>query len=67
MSNKGFPRHLNLTHANLEKDVSINPQLLFGWYWSDSHKATILISTNGGAIPVSETKEKVDQLMKGDI
>ena len=61
-SGQNSMRLLNLTHANLKKDISINRDLLFAWYWSEAHKATHLISTNGGAIPVLESKEEVDRI-----
>lgn len=54
---------INVTHANTKQPISVNVHLLFAWYWSEAHKATHLISTNGGAIPVLESKADVDSLV----
>lgn len=56
---------LDLTHANFKRPISVNSELLFSWYFSESHLATHLISTNGGIIPVIESKETIDTLMRG--
>ena len=67
-TNYPVPKHkiLNLTHANLETEIGINRDLLFSWYYSKPHKSTVLISTNGGAIPVKESVEQINNLMKGE-
>lgn len=52
---------LSLTHANTKQPIYINSNLLFAWYWSEAHKATHLVSTNGGMIPVSETPTQVTE------
>lgn len=57
---------LNLTHANLDTQVGVNRDVLFCWYYSNPHASTVLISTNGGAIPVKESVETINNLMKGN-
>lgn len=56
---------LKLTHANTRKPIMVNSFVLFSWYYSDAHKATHLVSTNGGVIPVLETIEQVSEQMLG--
>lgn len=59
-----FSQFLTLTQANTERPVLINKHLLFGITWSDAHKSTLLISTNGGVIPVTESVKEVEALVK---
>jgi len=56
---------LKLTHANTKQPMLINSFVLFAWYHSEGHKATYLVSTNGGVIPVLETIEQVSEQMLG--
>ena len=50
---------LTFTHANLNRPVEVAAQLVFGFYYSDSHKCVFLVASGGAIIPVSESQEEV--------
>ena len=52
-------RVLTFTHAVVSKPICINPELLFGWYYSDVAKVTILLSSGTTTIPVKESVDEV--------
>jgi len=50
---------MTLTHANFKEPVHISVRTYFAHWWSDTHKATLVLGTGGALIPVSETVEQV--------
>lgn len=54
---------ITVKHANLHTEVAVAVDLLFGWYYSPTHKSTMLVSNAGGLIPcldsIDEITEKV--------
>lgn len=52
------------THANLHTEVVVDMDKVFSFYYSQGHKATLLLATGGAMIPVSEPVEKIEQDMK---
>lgn len=55
---------LEVTHANANTKVIVVRELLFSFYYSEGHKAVLLMSTGGGMIPVKESLENVSELLK---
>lgn len=55
---------VEFTHATLGIKVSINTDNLFGYYFSESVKATLLLSTGTAVIPVRESTSQVASLVK---
>ena len=53
---------LKLTHANSNKEVFINAPVLFGCYFMQEHKSTVVIAIGGAMIPVKESVEEVLQM-----
>jgi hypothetical protein len=53
---------LKLTHANFHRTVYINPAHIAGLYYSDSHKATHIVSV-GAIFPVTEPLDEVIRLL----
>jgi hypothetical protein len=57
---------IELTHANTKKKADIIKTKIFAVMESDSMKCTMVISTEGGAFPVIETKEYITNLLEED-
>ena len=55
---------LKYTHANLNTEVVVDMDKVFSFYYSQGHKATLLLATGGAMIPVSEPVEKITEDMK---
>lgn len=56
---------IKVTHANIrDREVYVDANLLFGWYYSDAAQATILLGPGQAAIPVKESVEKIAELKK---
>jgi hypothetical protein len=54
-------RKVELTHAVLGIKIIIFAHQIFGAYWSESQKASMLLSTGSTVVPV---KENIEQLTK---
>lgn len=54
---------IQLTHANLLKPVKVAKQLVFGVWYSDSHKATLVLASGGAMLPVTESVDEVNRLL----
>jgi hypothetical protein len=50
---------IEVTHANLHTKVVVAVDLLFSWYYSPTHKSTMLVSTAGGLIPCLESPDEI--------
>lgn len=50
---------LEFTHANFKTKIYVSKILLFSFYYSESHKCTMLLAAGGAMIPVSESVEDV--------
>ena len=50
---------IKVTHANTDEEIFISPQLLFGVYYMDAHKSTVLVANGGAMLPVKETVKEV--------
>ncbi len=50
---------IQLTHANLNRQVSIVAAQVFGWYYSEEHKATLVMSVGSSVVPVKESATHV--------
>lgn len=50
---------LEATHAILKQPISVVPSQLFSFYYSETQKATILLSTGQTAIPVMESMDEI--------
>ena len=55
---------IKVTHAGLNTPVYINVAQLFGFYWSATAKHTILFSTGTTTIPIKESCEEVEVILK---
>ena len=55
---------ITLTHAKENEEVFITPTLILCAYYSKAHKATLVMATGGGMVPVKEDKEVVYKLIK---
>jgi hypothetical protein len=54
---------ITLTHANLKISVDIAVNTIFAYYFSESHKATLIVSTGGQVMPVLEKVEAVREAL----
>ena len=50
---------LEVTHALLKQPISVMATQLFSFYYSESQKATILLSIGQTAIPVLESPDEI--------
>ena len=50
---------LDATHAILKQPISVVPSQLFSFYYSETQKATILLSIGQTAIPVLESVNEI--------
>jgi len=50
---------LEATHAILKQPISVVPSQLFTFYYSESQRATILLSIGQTAIPVLESPDEI--------
>lgn len=61
---------IELTHATWKHDtgegvkVYIYPQQVFSVFYAPVQKATVVVSSGGGNVPVLETEEQVIELVK---
>jgi len=57
---------IELTHSNKLEKISVVKEQVAFVYFSPAHNATFVVATGGAIIPVSETKEQVTSLLKGE-
>lgn len=57
-------KFITVTHANTGKNIDVVVALLFAYYYSDSHKATLLLASGGAMIPVLQTVEEVRERLQ---
>jgi hypothetical protein len=55
---------IKLTHAGLNIPIYINTGQLFGFYWSKTANHTILFSTGTTTIPVKESLNEIEAVLK---
>jgi hypothetical protein len=53
------------THANLNTPVEVLLSQLFTYYYSESHKSTLLLAIGGAMIPVKEGVDEVRKALQG--
>lgn len=66
-------RVLKLHHANLRMtddkskpvELFLNQDLVFYWYFSETHKSTVVHSNGAALVPVIETVEQINNQLKG--
>ena len=56
---------LQFTHAGSGQEVMVIAEQVYGFYWSDTSKATLLISTGTAVVPVRESVEQVTVKLSG--
>lgn len=56
-------RFITLTHANLNTKIEILTKLVFGLYYSENHKATMVTSNGGAIFPAKESVDEVKQML----
>ena len=54
-----------VTQANTNQEIYVFKNKVFGYYYSDAHKCNLIISDAGGAVPVKESKEQLDEILFG--
>lgn len=50
---------ITLTHANVKKQAEVAVNLIAAYWYSEAHKATLVMATGGAMIPVLESPEEV--------
>lgn len=50
---------IELTHANLKTKVAVVKSLIFAYWYSDTHKATVVVASGGAMFPVLESVEEI--------
>lgn len=50
---------VKFTHANLKRDVFINPNLIEAFHWNETTKCMVVYTSKFGAWPVTETEEEL--------
>jgi hypothetical protein len=55
---------IQLTHANLKTPIYLVASLIYCYYFSETHKATLIMGNGGALIPVSESPEEVANALK---
>lgn len=58
---EGSQLFIEFQHANLNQKVYLARALIFAYYYSETHKCTLVIATGGATVPV---KESVDEVLK---
>jgi hypothetical protein len=56
-------KFIAVTHANNNSIVYIPVNQIFAYYYSEGHKATLLVATGGAMIPVKESVDEVKAKM----
>ena len=56
-------RTVTFNHANTKRPVHVVAGTLAYYMWSEPVKAVVVYTTGGGAFPVTETLEEIDQLI----
>lgn len=56
---------IEFTHANLGTPIYVTVTQVFSVYYSETHKATLLLATGGAMIPVKESLDAVRQKLQG--
>lgn len=51
---------IEVTHANLNSKIHVVSDLLYAWYYSEAHKATLLLASGGAMLPVKESCNEVE-------
>lgn len=54
---------IKVTHANTKAVAFIFKNKIWGYYYSESHKSTMLFSTEGGLFPVKESVDEIKELL----
>ena len=54
---------IKLTHANNNESLYVLAQQVFCFYYSSADNSVHLMSTGGGVVPVSESVEKIKQMI----
>lgn len=65
MNKLSEPTTIKVTHANLNTPVEVSVGLIYARYYSAGHKSTMLLSSGGALVPVSETLEQIAALIAG--
>jgi hypothetical protein len=50
---------ISLTHANLNTVVEVVAVQVFAYYYSQTHKATLVLAVGGAMLPVKESVDEV--------
>ncbi len=56
---------IEVTHATLNSKVFVARALIFSFYWSDTHKATLLLAVGGAMLPVKESVDEIKSKLQG--
>lgn len=55
---------IEVTHNTLNTKVYICILNLFSFYYSEAHKATLLMAAGGAMVPIKETVKEVEQMLQ---
>ena len=56
---------VQFTHANLNTPIFVTKTQVFSLYFSETHKATLLLATGGAMIPVKESLDEARKKLQG--
>ena len=56
-------KFIEVTHANNAAKIFVPVNQIFAVYYSEGHKATLVMATGGAMIPVKETADEVKAKM----
>ena len=57
---------IKVTHANLSRPVWLVKELIAGFYYSEAHKATHIVSNGGAIFPALESEEELKALLSNN-
>lgn len=58
-------KFIEVTHANQHTKVYVPVTQIFAYYYSEGHKATLLLATGGAMLPIKESPDEVKAKMLG--
>lgn len=58
-------KFIEVTHANNNSKIYVPVTQIFAYYYSEGHKATLLLATGGAMLPVKETVDEIKAKMLG--
>jgi hypothetical protein len=64
MNSEDTKTFIELTHANTNKKIVVSKPLIFAFYFSETHKCTLILATGGAMLPVKESEDEIKEKMR---